>query len=68
MITKKEHYKLFCKVDSEGFGYYMLHYGADLNKIEQLGFNREDVKNAIKLFKQLEEKIYQGEQYWKDDV
>lgn len=54
---------LWAKVDSEGFGYYMLHYGPDLNLIASLGFNKEEVEKAIKLFKAIEQKIDTCEQY-----
>ena len=60
-LSKKEHRDLFDRVDQEGFAYYMLHYGPDLDAIERLGFNKEEVEAAIKLFDAIEEKINEGQ-------
>lgn len=62
-LSKKELADLWCKVDSEGFGYYMLFYGPDLDAIERLGFNRSEVESAIKILKDISEKISEGEEY-----
>lgn len=43
-------------VDNEGIGYYMIHWGPDLDVIENLGFDREEVENAIQLFREIESK------------
>lgn len=61
--SKKELADLWCHVDNEGFGYYMLQYGPDLALIERMGFDRKQVEAAIKLFSAIEDKIMEGEQY-----
>lgn len=62
-LTKKERGELYCKVDSEGFGYYMLQYGPDLEAIERLGYDRKEVEKAIELLSAIETSIMAGEEY-----
>lgn len=62
-LSRKKHAELFLNMDSEGFGYYMLHYGPDIQAICKLGFLKDDVENAIKLFIRIEEAICEGEKY-----
>lgn len=59
-LTNKEYYQLAQKVDSEGFGYYMFHYGPDMKVIERLGFDIKKVEEAIEVLAELEEKIFKG--------
>lgn len=44
--TKRELADLWCKVDNEGFGYYMLYYGPDWELIGRMGFDVEVLKKA----------------------
>lgn len=62
-LTKQEWGDLFAKVDSEGFGYYMLSYGPDLESIERLGFDRKAVEAACDLLGRVETKIMEGEEF-----
>lgn len=62
-LTRKEHGELFAKVDSEGFGYYMLQYGPDIDAIERLGFDRKEVERAIEVLSAVENEIMKGEEY-----
>lgn len=65
-LSKKELGELFSKVDSEGFGYYMIDYGPDLEALERLGFNKSEVEKAIKLMSEIQDKIMEGEEYAED--
>lgn len=62
-LSKQEHAELWSKVDSEGFGYYMLQYGPDMDAIERLGFNRKEVEIAINTLSRVEEEIMRGEEF-----
>lgn len=62
-VSNKELAELWVKVDSEGFGYYMMHYGPDMDLIERLGFDKSEVQAAIDLFEKIEEKINEGEEF-----
>lgn len=66
-LSQKDHGDLWSKVCSEGFGYYMLHYGPDLKSIEKLGFNKKEVETAIKLFREIENEIGKGEEFASED-
>ena len=66
-LSDKEHYELFQKVDNEGFDYYMLYYGPELDLIERLGFDKKEVKNAINIFKKIHSEILKGEQKWSEE-
>lgn len=59
-LSKQEHADLADKVDVEGFGYYMLSYGPDLDAIERLGFDRKKVEDAIELMNEIEIAINEG--------
>ncbi len=48
---------LACKIDMEGFGYYMMEYGPNLDLIEKLGFDKQEVQKAIDLFIKIEAQI-----------
>lgn len=56
-LTDQEKRQIWAHVDNEGFGYYMMHWGPDLNAIERMGFNRKKVEAAIKLFEEIESEI-----------
>jgi hypothetical protein len=61
--TDKELYELWVQAcENEGFGYYMLDYGPDLDLIEKIGFDREEIEAAIHLFRKLQEKIMSFEE------
>jgi len=65
-MTKKQKQQLgdlWCRIDNEGFGYYMLHYSPNLDLIANLGFNKEELQKAIRLFKTIETKINECEKY-----
>lgn len=62
-LSKKEHIQLFHKVENEGFDYYMMHYGPDLEAIERLGFDSFKVEEAIELLKDIQEQINVAEQF-----
>jgi hypothetical protein len=55
--TKKELADLWCKVDSEGFGYYMLQYGPDWKLIERMGFDVDKLKAACDELRKLDNAI-----------
>lgn len=55
--TKQELADLWCKVDNEGFGYYMLQYGPDLDLLERMGFDSKKIKEAIETFSEIEQAI-----------
>lgn len=55
--TIQELQDLAAKVESEGFGYYMLQYGPDLDLIERMGYNRKQIEDAIALFEKLDNEI-----------
>ena len=57
-LSKRERADLWYAVDNEGFGYYMLHYGPDLNAIERLGFDLKEVEAAIEVFRKVETAIH----------
>lgn len=61
--TKKELADLWYKVDSEGFGYYMLDYGPDWDLIGRIGFDVEKVKSACALLEELQAKIDSFEEF-----
>jgi hypothetical protein len=61
-LTHRELIDLWAQVENEGFGYYMMYYGPDLNAIEKLGFDRLAVIQAIKLFKDIEKEINKAEE------
>ena len=61
--SKKDLAQLWCSVENEGFGYYMLQYGPDLDLIERMGFDRKELEAAIKLMSAVEEAIDDCEQY-----
>lgn len=65
-LSKKECAALYYKVESEGFGYYLFDYGPDIEVISKLGFDKEKVIEAIKLLRQVQEKIYEAEEYAED--
>lgn len=56
-VTDNEKVNLWQSVNSEGFGYYMLQYGPDLNLIERLGYSRDELDKAITLFSKIEREI-----------
>ena len=64
---KKELYELFCKVDAEGFFYYLAHYGPDFKLIKKIGFDPQEIKNAIEVLKKLEDKIFSFDQFFEED-
>lgn len=66
-VTDKERVNLWNVVENEGFGYYMLYYGPDLKLIERMGFNRKEVKAAIKLFSAIQMEIRKAEKLEVDD-
>lgn len=57
-ITHEEHEELYFKVDNEGFEYYMLHYGPDIDLICKLGFEKEKVLECLELLRDIESAIY----------
>jgi len=61
-LTKQEQIDLWSKVDAEGFGYYMLDYGPDLGLIERMGYNKQEVEKAIKLFSAIQYDIMSFEE------
>lgn len=67
-LSKKDHYDLACKADNEGVSYYLMHYGPDMEAIEKLGFKKEEVDAAIKLFSELENAIMEGLDFYEDGV
>lgn len=66
-ITKKDHINLWNHVESEGFGYYMLHYGPDLKTIAKLGFDKDELEKACKLLHKVERAIYEAEEFEVED-
>lgn len=65
-LTKKEHYDLFCKVDSEGFDYYLMYYGPDLDLIERLGFDRDRLLEVVDFLRVLKREINVAESFSED--
>ena len=59
-MNEEERMELASIVDNEGFGYYMLHHGPDLQAIESLGFDRAKVEEAISLLREIEDAIMEG--------
>lgn len=55
--TNEELKDLWYAVEGEGFGYYMLDYGPDLDLIERMGYNREELDAALALLGQLQDEI-----------
>jgi len=65
--TKAELIDIWYRVESEGFGYYMMYYGPDLELLERMGFDKQKIKEAIKLFAEIKEKISEGEKLAEED-
>lgn len=66
-LSKREHFELWAKVDSEGFGYYMFDYGPDLDAIERLGFDRKELEAAISLLSRVQDKVMEGDSFCEDE-
>lgn len=61
-LSDREKLDLWGAVDWEGFGYYMLHYGPDMDAIERMGFDRKKVEEACLLLKEIETEIMSYEE------
>ncbi len=62
-LSRKKHVELWVHVENEGFGYYMLYYGPDMEALVKLGFNAKKIEEAIKLFKNIEAKINEAQEF-----